>query len=219
MDPKRRAVKGRRPYDASGRRERARRARDAILDAAQARFLGEGYAGSTIAAIAADADVSVDTIYKSFGGKPGLVRAIYERGLAGQGPEHAEARSDALQATESDPHEIMRGLGRFITEVSPRAMPIALLIAEAAAIDPDMAALEQELDDQRLERMTHNARNLRQAGHLRPDLTVEHAGLLMWSLTSPSLYRMNVVRRRWSIQRHADFITATMSAALLPPPG
>ena len=216
MERKAPAVKRKRSYDASGRQERARRTRDAILDAAQARFLRDGFAMTTIVAIAEDAGVSVDTIYKAYGGKPGLVRAIYERGLAGEGPEHAEARSDALQTTERDPHEIMRGLGRFIVEVSPHAAPVALLIAEAAATDPAMAELEAELDDQRLERMTHNARNLRRAGHLRADVTVEQAGLLMWNLTSASLYRLNVIRRGWSLERHAAFITATLTAALLP---
>jgi AcrR family transcriptional regulator len=212
------AVKRVRAYDASGRQAQARRTRESILDAAQPRFLRDGFASTTVAAIAADVGVSVDTIYKAYGGKPGLVRAIYERGLAGEGPEHAEARSDALQTTERDPHEVMRGLGGFVAEVAPRAMPVAILIAEAAVTDRDMAALQEELEDQRLERMTHNARNLQRAGHLRQDVTVEHAGLLMWNLTAPSLYQLLVVRRGWSITRFASFITASLSAALLPVP-
>ena len=50
--------------------------RNRIVDAAEQRFLGDGYGLTTVAAIAGDAGVSADTIYKSFGGKPGLVRAI-----------------------------------------------------------------------------------------------------------------------------------------------
>ena len=68
-------VKKRRSYDASARRARAQRTRSTILEVARRRFLGEGYATTTVAAIAADAGVSVETIYKAFGGKPGLVRA------------------------------------------------------------------------------------------------------------------------------------------------
>ncbi|MGH3646029.1 MAG: TetR/AcrR family transcriptional regulator [Micromonosporaceae bacterium] len=45
-----------------------------------------GYAATTLAAIAREAGVSVETIYKAFGGKSGLVRALYERGLTGIGP-------------------------------------------------------------------------------------------------------------------------------------
>src|SRR6266516_1533758 len=72
-------VKPKRRYNSSGRQAQARRNREAILDAAQRQFLEGGYAATTIAAIAAEAGVSVETIYKAFGGKPGLVRAIYER--------------------------------------------------------------------------------------------------------------------------------------------
>jgi hypothetical protein len=111
----------------------------------------------------------------------------------------------------------MRGIGRLVAEVAPRGAPILLLLADAAAVDPDMAKLQAELDDQRLQRMTHNARNLDRAGHLRADVTVEQAGLLMWTLTSPSLYELLVIRRRWSIKRFASFITASLTAALLTP--
>src|SRR5437868_5851174 len=95
-------VKPRRRYDASHRRDQARRRRDRIIDAAQRLFLRDGYGSTTIAAIAAGCGVSADTIYKSFGGKPGLVRAIYRRALQGQGPVPAERRSDATQAQERD---------------------------------------------------------------------------------------------------------------------
>lgn len=206
-----------RRYNSTRRQEQARETRDAILDAAQARLLRDGFAGTTIGAVAADVGVSVDTIYKAYGSKPGLVRAIYETALAGEGRVHAEVRSDALQTTEPDPHEIMRGIGRLVTEVAPRAAPIMLLVSEAAAADPAMASLEAELDDQRLERMTHNARTLKRAGHLRDDLTVEHAGVIMWTFTSPDLYKLLVLRRGWSIERFAAFTTSALTAALLPP--
>ena len=52
-----------------------------MLDTAQQLFFTRGYAATTIAAIAEMADVSVETIYKSFGGKPGLVDALLIRGF------------------------------------------------------------------------------------------------------------------------------------------
>ena len=205
-----------RQYDSTRRQQQARQTREAILDAAWGGFVRDGFAATTIAAVAADARVSVDTIYKTFGGKPGLVKALYERGLAGEGPVHAETRSDALQTTEEDPLEIMRGIGRLITEVAPRGAPIALLISDAAVTDPDMAQLEAELEEERLRRMTHNARNLADAGHLQEGLSVEHAGLIMWSLTSPQLYRLLIDRKGWSVEEFADFMIAALTAALLP---
>jgi hypothetical protein len=111
----------------------------------------------------------------------------------------------------------MRGIGRLITEVAPRGAPVALLISDAAVTDPEMAQLEAQLDEERLRRMTHNARNLAGAGHLQEGLSVEHAGLIMWSLTSPQLYRLLIDRKGWSIDEFAEFMTAALTAALLPP--
>src|SRR4051812_373127 len=84
--------KRKRRYDSAGRLQQATRTRTLVLDIAERSFLRNGYAATTVASIAASARVSVETIYKSFNGKPGLVRAIRERGLAGQGSLHAEQR-------------------------------------------------------------------------------------------------------------------------------
>lgn len=217
MERKRASVKSRRPYDSTRRQEQARQTRDAVLEVARRRFLAEGFAPTTIAAIAADVGVSVDTIYKGFGSKPGLVRSICERALAGEGPVPAETRSDALQSTERDPRAIIQGWGALTAEVSPRVAPILLLIRDAAAGDPEMANLLAEMDEQRLDRMTHNANSLAKAGHLRDDITVEQAGEIMWTYSSAQLYELLVVIRGWPLKRYSAFLTDAMISALLPP--
>jgi AcrR family transcriptional regulator len=206
-----------RPYDSTWRQAQARQTREALLDAARSRFLTEGFAATTVAVIASDVGVSVDTIYKSFGGKPGLLRAICSHALAGEGPVPAEARSDALHGSETDPRAIIRGWGALASEVAPRVVPILLLIRDAAIADPEMAELQADIDRQRLERMTHNARKLADAGHLRRGLTVEHAGEIMWTYSSPQLYELLVMIRSWPLQRFTTFITDAMIAALIPP--
>src|SRR6478752_4587608 len=128
-------VKEVRPYDASGRRERASRNRDRVVATAQRLFLRDGYTATTIAAIAAEAGVSPDTIYKGFGGKAGLVRAIRSKALEGEGSIPAEQRSDAFQATSSDAKAIIGEWGRLTAEVAPLVAPILLLIRTAAASD------------------------------------------------------------------------------------
>lgn len=186
--------------------------------AARKRFLRDGVAPTTIASIADDIGVSVDTIYKSFGGKPGLVKAIADDSLAGTGPVPAPDRSDSLQASERDARTLFEGFGRLITEVAPRSAPIMLMVREAAAVDPSMAAVWKDLERDRLRRMMHNARNVAAAGHLRPGITAKDAGEVFWAYTSPELYERLVLHRRWSIERYAAFITDAMIAALLPAP-
>jgi AcrR family transcriptional regulator len=219
MDPKRPPVKPRRPYESVRRREQARQTREAILDTAQRLLLRDGFAATTIAAIADGARVSVDTIYKAFGGKPGLVRAICQQALAGEGAVPAESRSDALHTTESDPREIIRGWGALSAEIAPRIAPILLLVRAAAELDPEMASLLSELNAERLERMTQNARNLAASHALREGLTVELAGEILWTYSSPELYELLVLRRGWDLEHYSAFIADAMIAALLRPIG
>ena len=172
MERKRPSVKPKRRYNSTRRQEQARQTREAIIGTARRLFLRDGFASTTVATIAAETRVSVDTIYKTFGGKAGLVRAICEEALIGGGPIPAESRSDVLQETERDPRQIIAGWGNLTIEVAPRIAPILLLVRVAASADQEMASLQSEMDAQRLERMTNNARNLAAAGHLRDNVTV-----------------------------------------------
>ena len=197
------------------RRELARRSRERVLVKAEGLFLEHGFAGTTVGAIAQGAGVSVDTIYKTFGGKPGLIRGIRDRALRGEGPIAAEQRSDELQLTEPDPRRIIRGWGEFVIELAPRSAPIMLLLRDAASADPDVAALLKELDEDRLRRMTANARRLHRAGHLRQGVSVEMAARVMWAYSSAELYELLVLRGGMSLARYGEFVADAMIAALL----
>jgi AcrR family transcriptional regulator len=202
-----------RPYDSTGRREHAQRNRDAVLGAAQRRFLNDGYAVTTIAAVARDAGVSAETIYKSFGTKAALVRAIWERGLAGRGPVPAPNRSDKMSTDEHDPRVIIAEWGKLTTEVMPLVAPILLLIRATAATDADMASLLAETDQQRRDRMRRNAQRIQR--HLRPVVTLRKATDILWLYSSPDLYDLLVLRGGWPLRRYASHLAESMTAALL----
>jgi AcrR family transcriptional regulator len=206
--------KARRPYDATRRQLRARQQKHATLDAAQALFLERGYVATTVDAIATAAGVSGATVYKSYGGKAGLVRELCARALAGTEPVHAEERSDALRA-RGDPAAMVEGWGALVTEVSPRISPLLLLLRAAAESDRDAAALHAELDAARLDRMTENARFLVEGGHLRPDVTADEARDVLWLCSSPELYEQMVLRRGWSAARFGTFVADLMTGTLL----
>jgi AcrR family transcriptional regulator len=201
-----------RSYDSRRRHEQARRNRDAVLDAAERRFLTDGYGLTTIASVAGEAGVSAETVYKAFGGKAGLVTAIWERGLEGRGPVPAPQRSDEMKAREDDPRQIIRNWGQLTTEVAPRVAPILLLIRTAAASDPEMARMLALTDRQRLRRMRQNAETL--TGHLKEGLSRNDAAEIMWTYSSPDLYDLLVIRRRWPIGRYGRFISEAMINAL-----
>ena len=210
-------VKPKRRYDSTGRQAQARRNRHAILDAAQRQFLEGGYAATTIAAVAAEAGVSVETVYKAFGGKPGLVRAIYDRGLVGPEPVPAYRRADELRERETDPRAIMRNWGTIASEVSLVVSPIERLVRAAVASDHDMAALLQAHNDLRERRARHHARFLKERGYLREGVSVAQATDILWTCTSDELYDLLVTQRGWSPPRFARFLADFMINALLPP--
>jgi AcrR family transcriptional regulator len=215
MKPRTPSVNPKRAYDASRRREQARQNQARIIEAAERLFLRDGYAPTTVIDIAAVAGVSVDTIYKSFGGKPGLIRAIRDQALEGRQPMPAEQRSDEIQAREADPRAIIKAWGEFVAELAPRVSPILLLIRDVAASDDEVRALRDEIDADRLRRMTQNARRLRDAGHLRTEITLPHAADVLWTYSSPELYELLVLRQGWSPARYGRFVAQAMIDALL----
>ena len=215
MEGKAGPVKPGRRYDSSRRQRQALRTREVILDAARRLFLSGGYAGTTILAIAEAADVSVETIYKSFGSKAGLVRQIYERGLEGRGDTRAYERSDEMRDRESDPRTILREWGRLTAEVASVVTPIRVLMRHLALTDPEIAAVLEAAEAERLARMRHHARFLKARGHLGEGVTVSEATDLLWICSSLEIYELLVMRRGWSTARFGRYVGNLMITALL----
>jgi AcrR family transcriptional regulator len=214
MGASRGSVKGERVYDASRRQEQARRQHAATLDIARGRFLANGYAGTTVESIAAAAGVSAATIYKSYGGKVGLVRALCDRALAGTHPVPAEVRSNALRSM-TDAGAIVDAWGRLAAEVSPEVSPLLLLLRDVAASDHEAVALRDEVEATRLRRMADNARHLLATGQLRPGTTPAEVRDVLWTCSSPELYELLVVRRGWTRSRFGRFVADTIRGSLL----
>jgi AcrR family transcriptional regulator len=202
-----------RTYDAAGRQARADAQRAAAYDVARELFLRDGYAATTVDSIAQAAGVSAATIYKTYGGKAGVVRGLCERGLAGGGPVPAETRSNALR--DGDGHALVAGWGALVAEVSPRIAPLLLVLRDAAREDADAAALFEEFDAQRLRRMRDNARALMQTGAVRSDVSVDDVRDVLWLASAPELYELLVRRRGWSVKKYARFVGEMMRDALL----
>lgn len=207
--------KGQRAYDATSRRERARAQWEATLAHAQTLFLEHGFVATTVEVIAQRAGVSTATVYKTYGGKAGLIRELCARALTGREPLSAHDRSDALRTTSHDPREVLAGWAELLAEVSPQFSPLLLVLATAAESDIDAAALHTELDAARLERMTVNAEFLAAGSHLRAGVSRDEARDVLWLCSSPELYDLLMIQRGWSAERFAAFVADTMAGNLL----
>jgi hypothetical protein len=50
--------------------------------------------------------------------------------------------------------------------------------------------------------------------HLRKGITFDAAADVLWTYSSPELCELLVIRRGWSVERYAQFISKAMIAAL-----
>ncbi len=212
------AVKPRRRYDSSRRQEQAGENRRAVLEAAHRMFLERGYAATTMGAIAAAAGVSVETVYKAFGNKPGLVKAVVDVAIVGDDEPVPMLQRDRVRRMEAepDPRRKLAMYGEHLADSAPRRVPLELLVRAAAASDAGAAGVWDQLEAERLTGMAFFARHLHEGGYLRPGVSVEEARDVLWTYNSAEVYELLVMRRDWTPQRYGRWIAGALSAALLP---
>ena len=212
-------VKARRHYDSRLRRAQAAQTRQALVAAALDLFLDQGYAETTIAAIAKAAGVAVETIYRAFGSKAALFKSVVEAAVAGGVARAAVPveQRPAIKAMieEQDPRRLLERHAATQPGIHVRAGPLYRVLWEAAAAEPDLAQVWVHLEAQRLKGMKSIAGLLSQRGALRPGLSIREAADVLWTINSLAVYDLLVVQRGWPPQRYRDWIAATNAQAIL----
>jgi AcrR family transcriptional regulator len=211
-------VKPRRHYDSTGRREQARRSRWTVLETARRMFLEGGYAATTVGAIATEAGVSVETVYKAFGNKPGLLKAVFDVAVVGDDEPVPMLERDLVRRIENepDPRQKLLVYGEHLTQSAPRSVPVQLLIRAAAASDPGVAAIWDEMAEERLIGMSQFARHLHEGGHLRAGVSVDEARDILWTYNSAELFDLLVLQRDWPPEKYGRWVAEALIGAVLP---
>ena len=189
------------------------------MAAARPLFLKRGYAGTTMAAIARDAGVVVETVYRSFGSKVALFGAVVEAALAG-GVERAEVPVEERPAiaaiiAETDPARQVALYAATQPGIHRRAGPLLRAVRDAAALDPDVARVWRELEAQRYAGQGRLAGLLATRGALREGLSVETATDLIWTHTALAVHDLFVVERGWSSDRYETWLANALTRELL----
>ena len=211
-------VKTRR-YDSPVRREQARQTRAAVVQAAHRRFLAGGYASTTLAAVAKDAGVSVDTVYAVFGSKRGLLAAVMDVNVGGD-DEPLDVLDRELPQRMRAESDQRRQISLFATGMAgelERMRPLDDVLRSAAAADPDVAAARHEQNDvQRHAAMATVVGWVRARGQLRSELDDAAAADVVWTLTSPEVHHMLLTTRGWTRSQYETWLRETLERALLP---
>jgi AcrR family transcriptional regulator len=207
----------RRSYDSRRRQEQARQTRRAVLDAARTMFLDHGYAQTTIAAVASAAGVSVETVYKAFGNKPGLAKAVFDVSIVGDDePVPMMQRESTLRnMAEPDPRVKIMRYGEHIAVVAGRTGPLLLVLRAAASTDAGAADVWATLQQERVTGMTHFGQHLHESGHLRADVSAEEARDVLWTHNSVEMWDLLVNQRGWSLERYGRWTGRQLISALL----
>lgn len=214
-------VKGnRRSYDGSGRRERARATRRAIVATAREMLERDGFAATSVAAVARRAGVSTETVYKAFGSKSALVKEVFDVAIAGDDePVSVAERPEALLiARERDARTKLRLYAHGAAERAQRSARIQLVLRNGAASDPAIAALWRQVQDERLTGTTMFVRHLAETGCLRADLGVEAARDVLWTCIAVEVYDLLVLQRGWTLTAYTDWLARTLIASLADAP-
>ncbi len=200
--------------DVKPRRQRLRAARAAatrqrIADAARLLFRRDGYAATTLQAVADEAGVAVQTVYAVYGSKAGILRTLREAAVFQ--PE-AEAFYGAAIADPSAP----RRLELFARSIRTRweaAADIVEISRDAALVDPGERAAVQAVLARRRGGLEALARSL--GDRLRLDLDVAHAAAILDALTMAEVYTHLVDAHGWSSDEYEWWLAGAMKAELL----
>jgi AcrR family transcriptional regulator len=207
-----------RTYDGARRREQARATRRRIVEAARTLLLERGYADTTVAAVGQAADVSVETIYKSFGSKAALVKSVWDVTLVGDDEPVPLAQRPEFAAIATETHPRQK-IDRYIAlgvVLQQRLAPLwAIVEAGASAGNPELQELRATVERERLAGADRIVKQLEP--HLRPGLDTPAARDEMWTLISPEVRRLLVDARGWPEEAYAAWLTQTLAETLLDP--
>jgi AcrR family transcriptional regulator len=209
-------VKSRR-YNSPRRLEQAAATRREILQSAQRLFERQGYATTTMAAIAAEAGVALKTVYVAFQTKSGVLRALWNlllRGDEGDAPVTDRPwYREALE--ETDPERQLLRVARNSRNVKLRIGALLEVIRAAAPTDPDIQALWERIQTDFRANQHLIVESLDDKNALAANLNVEHATDILWALNLSNLWQLLVAERGWTPDQYEQLIGNLARSQLL----
>jgi AcrR family transcriptional regulator len=217
--PSIRRVSRQREAGEATRRETRRR----LLVAASEEFAEGGYRTATVSRIADRADVSVQTLYHSWGSKRDLLRGVLELAVTGQ--EEGSLDEGAVRTTllatidpkdAQDPERLLAHLVHGFRVLAERSASVWGTYRDAAAVDTDIASDWRALMELRRSEF-HRVMQALPESALRAGLTRETAADTAWALASPQIRESMVDTAGYTYDQFEAWLCDTLVAAVLQP--
>ncbi|WP_378143682.1 TetR/AcrR family transcriptional regulator [Cnuibacter sp. UC19_7] len=187
-----------RAYSSPRRAAEAASTRASIIAAAAKLFVRDGYAATSLKAIAKEANVAVPTVQLQ-GSKHSLLIAAFEVAFAGDEGTHSLTERPSLIAIMAEP-DLATAIDRyveFLDDANQRAAGIVRAMAAAADADPAARAAYEELEGRRHRDMLLAAGWFAGRGVIPEERVAEAADVLGY-ITSADAYLHFTRTRGWS---------------------
>jgi AcrR family transcriptional regulator len=203
-------------YDNSARAASARATRARVLAAARTSFVERGFAGTTVRHVAQEAEVSQETIYKTFGGKAGLLKAVYDTTLAGDDEQVPLAqRPEALAVINAPgPVQAVAAYAKLAQMISARVDPLLRVLLGSRDTNTALSSFARTIDEERRTGSAMWVGHWHAAGWLREGLEVGKAADIVWALNSNEP-RWLLQDAGWTADEITAWLTDTLCHALL----
>ena len=190
-----------------------------MVDAAGGLFATRGYAATTIDAIAAEAGVSRETIFKSIGTKRQLLRLWVERQVAGPDEPVPVAQQDwveAIRRTNDRRLQVDIAAGA-LSAIHDRAVDALVALRAAAHADPEIAELWQVACDQRRADVAAVTAMLSAKDANLPEPRRNDTIDVVYALSSPELFEVLVRQCGWTTEQFQNWLAHALSTLVLDP--
>lgn len=213
-----------RGYDMSARAAGAEATRTQILATARGLLLDGGYAGMTIASLAKAAGVSPQTVYNSIGGKPAVVKAVYDEMLAADDVHVAMSDRPEFRAVLSarSRKAFAAAYAAWVRVLHERVGPL-LGVLTAHGVDTTLVDFLATIERERYTGCTHALTGLRTGAGLPASIASEADFTRLvdavWTLIAPDGYDRLVRRCGWSGEQYQDWLAGQLGVLLNGPRG
>ena len=191
------------------RQRQAQETKDRVVAAARTLMAADGWAATTIDAIATEAGVAPQTIYAAFGNKRALLEGMRRAMLR-------DSRIPELMAQASAEPDAARRLelwAQLVRQQMETSYDVISIHRQAAAADAKVATAYRKVLDDRARTFADFIHELR--ADLADGIDESTASDLLWCFSNEEIYRELVVERSWTADRYEQWLGATLVAQLI----
>ena len=170
----------------------------------------------TIAAVAACAGVSAGSIYKGFGTKATLAKAVFDLVIAGDDEPVPVAERPATQALQDEP-DVRRKIAIFtegLAQHQARSARVQILICDGRHVDDSLAPVWAKLTGEGLAGITILGRHLLGTGQLRDGIDPGEVRDVLWNYLAIDTYERLVLTQGCPLPRYAQWLAHAITSAL-----